>query len=54
MEEFEKRTIAAAKAAGVKNVVIGGLCDCYWKEPGSFVAYLNGPDFPEVPPEEKG
>jgi hypothetical protein len=53
VEDFETRIIAAAKTAGVKNLVIGGLCDCYWKEPGSFEAYLNGPDFPEVPPEEK-
>jgi hypothetical protein len=52
MEEFEARVIAAANADGVKNVVIGGLCDCHWKEPGNFEAYLNGPDFPEVPPEE--
>jgi hypothetical protein len=51
---FETRIIAAAKAARVKNVMIGGLCSCYWKEPGSFEAYINGPDFPEVPPEEKG
>jgi hypothetical protein len=54
MEDFETRIFAAAKAAEVKNVVIGGLCDCYWKEPGSFEAYLNGPEFSEVPPEEEG
>ena len=52
IEDFEKRVIAAAAAAGAKNLVIGGLCGCHWKEPGSFEAYLNGPDFSEVPPEE--
>jgi hypothetical protein len=52
VEDFETRIIAAARATGVKNLVIGGLCSCHWKEPGSFEAYLNGPDFPEVPPEE--
>jgi hypothetical protein len=52
MEDFEKRVFAAAKAAGAKNLVIGGLCGCHWKEPGSFEAYLNGLDFSDVPPEE--
>ena len=51
-EHFEARVIAAATSVGAKNLVIGGLCLCSWKEPGSFESYLNGPDFSDVPPEE--
>lgn len=51
MEVFEKRVIEAAESAKSKTVVIGGLCGCAWTAPGSFAAYLAGPDFRE-PDEE--
>jgi hypothetical protein len=45
MEVFEKRIIEAAVSAKSKTVLIGGLCPCAWRAPGSFEAYLAGPDF---------
>ena len=45
MESFEGRIIEAAVIAKSKTLVIGGLCPCAWREPGSFEAYLAGPDF---------
>jgi len=45
MEMFEKRITTAAIDAKSKTLVIGGLCACAWKTPGSFEAYLAGPDF---------
>jgi hypothetical protein len=45
MEVFEKRVIEAAASAKSKTLVIGGLCPCAWRTPGSFEAYLAGPDF---------
>jgi hypothetical protein len=45
MEAFEKRVIEAAESAKSKTVVIGALCPCAWRAPGSFAAYLAGPDF---------
>lgn len=52
MEEFEERVISLAKVARAKVVVFGGLCLCAWPDEASFQAYLNGPDFSLVPPEE--
>ena len=52
MEVFEERVISASKAAHAKTVVFGGLCLCAWPDEASFQAYLNGPDFSLVPPEE--
>ena len=49
IEVFEKRVIEAAESAKSKTVVIGGLCGCAWTAPGSFEAYLAGPEF--HPPE---
>jgi hypothetical protein len=52
MEVFKERVVSAANAARAKTVVFGGLCLCAWKDEACFQAYLNGPDFPAVPPEE--
>jgi hypothetical protein len=54
MDAFEARVVAAAKVIGAKTLVFGGLCLCAWEDEASFQAYLNGPDFQMVPPEEPG
>jgi hypothetical protein len=45
VDVFENRLMAFAEKAKAKTLVIGSLCGCAWKAPGSFEAYLAGPDF---------
>jgi hypothetical protein len=52
MEAFEKRAILEAEAVRARTVVFGGMCMCAWPDDASFQAYLDGPDFSSVPPEE--
>jgi len=52
MEVFENRVISEANAVRASTVAFGGMCMCAWPDEASFQAYLDGPEFSAVPPEE--
>ncbi|MBP0111068.1 hypothetical protein [Bradyrhizobium vignae] len=51
-EQFEKRVVAGAKAAGLRSVIIGGLPPDFL-DPESLERFLARCNFSGVPPEEE-